>query len=100
MNVTLLSTILQTILNIIPQFTNNKEINAVISMLTQIVPVIIKEAQDLLPMVQNVIAALSSKDEITPAQMDVLKALDAQTDQGYDAIWAAYAANHPAKTGD
>jgi hypothetical protein len=97
MNATIIVSMLQTFLNIIPQITNNKEINAIIAMLIQIIPVIVKEAQDLIGPVKNIIAALSSKDDITPAQMEVLKALDAQTDQAYEDAWAAYVANHPTK---
>jgi hypothetical protein len=70
-------------------------VNTVISMLVQIVPIIAKEAQELIGPVKNIIEALSNKADITQAQMDVLKSLDAQTDKAYDDAWAAYVANHP-----
>jgi hypothetical protein len=95
MNITLIVSILQTILNLVPQLTTNKEVNTVISMLVQIVPIIAKEAQELIGPVKNIIEALSNKADITQAQMDVLKSLDAQTDKAYDDAWAAYVANHP-----
>lgn len=96
MNLTIIATVLQTILSIIPQITDSKGINKVVTMLLQIVPIIVKEAQDLLPMVQNIIAALSSKDGVTAEQLAALKALDAQVDAAFDAAVAAYLANHPA----
>lgn len=95
MNATIINALLQTILNIIPQISNNKEINAIIAMLIQIVPIVIKEAQDLIGPVKNIISALSESGDLTPAQMDVLKALDAQTDQAYEDAWSAYIASHP-----
>lgn len=97
MNLTIIATVLQTILSIIPQITDSKGINKVVTMLLQIVPIIVKEAQDLLPMVQNIIAALSSKDGVTADQIAALKALDAQVDAAFEAAVSAYLANHPAK---
>jgi hypothetical protein len=95
MNLTIISTVLQTILSIIPQITDSKGINKIVTMLLQIVPIIVKEAQDLLPMVQNIIAALSSKDGVTADQVAALKVLDAQVDAAFEQAVAAYLANHP-----
>lgn len=96
MNITVIATVLQTILAIIPQLTDSKGINKVVTMLIQIVPIAVQEAKDLLPMIQNIIAALSAKDGVTPDQLAALKALDAQVDAAFDAAVAAYLANHPA----
>jgi hypothetical protein len=95
MNLTIIATLLQMILSIIPQLTDSKGVNKVVAMLLQVVPIVVKEAQDLLPMVQNIIAALSAKDGVTPDQLAALKALDAQVDAAFDQAVAAYLASHP-----
>jgi hypothetical protein len=97
MNLTVIATVLQTILSIIPQITDSKGINKVVAMLLQILPIIVREAQGLLPMAQNIIDAISSKDGVTADQLAALKALDAQIDAAFEAAVAAYSANHPAK---
>jgi len=96
MNVTIVVTLLQTILSLIPQITDSKGVNQVVTTLLQIVPYAVKEAQQLLPMIQNIIAALSAKDGVTADHLAALKALDAQVDAAFEAAVAAYLANHPA----
>jgi hypothetical protein len=96
MNLTIVVTLLQTILSLIPQITDSKGVNQVVATLLQIVPYAVKEAQQLLPMIQNIIAALSAKDGVTADQLAALKALDAQVDAAFEAAVTAYLANHPA----
>jgi hypothetical protein len=95
MNSSVIIAVLQTILNLIPTLTDNKTINSIINMLIQIVPIVIKEAQEVMGPIKNIIEALSEKDAITDEQMAVLKALNEQVDQAYADAWDAYLASHP-----
>lgn len=64
-------------------------ITEVISALTTLIPVVIQEAQDLLPMVKSIIATLKGDSAATQAQLDALDALDKQVDDAFDAAAAA-----------
>jgi len=94
--ITLIATLLQTILSIVPQLTNSASINKVIAYLINIIPVVEQEAKDLLTPIQNIIAALSANSAATADQLATLKALDAQVDTAFEKAVAAYLANHPA----
>jgi hypothetical protein len=61
----------------------------VISILTALIPVLIKEYADLMPIVQNVITVLQQSDDITDAQWDALDAMSAQYDAEFRAALAA-----------
>jgi len=63
-------------------------IEEVIQTLVGLVPTLIKEYQDLLPEVQNIIAALRG-GPLTQAQQDALDALQAQADAAFEAAAAA-----------
>lgn len=63
-------------------------IATIIEDLIQIVPVVIKEAQDLLPVIKNIIAALQSNPASVSDQLDALDQLDAQVDAAFDAAAA------------
>lgn len=95
MNIQIIATLLQTVLSLIPSLTTSKSINNIVSTLIQLLPTVVKEAEQLLPMVQNIIAALRSNGAITPDQLTALDALDAQVDAQFEAAVAAYLANHP-----
>jgi hypothetical protein len=99
MNSSIIITVLQTVLALIPSITDNKTINSIITMLIQIVPVVVKEAQEVMGPIKNIIDALSEKDDITDEQMAVLKSLNEQVDQAYSDAWDAYLASHPDKEG-
>jgi hypothetical protein len=64
-------------------------IGQVISILTALVPVLIAEYRDLLPIVQNIISALQESDDITDSQWDALDAMSAQYDAEFTAALAA-----------
>jgi len=96
MDITIIATVLNLILGIVPQLTSSKSINSVVSLLVQLVPILTKEYQALLPIVQNIIALLQQNTAVTPAQLAALKVLDANVDSAFDAAWAAYDAAHPA----
>jgi hypothetical protein len=61
----------------------------IINLLTALIPVLIKEYKDLLPIVQNVITVLQQSDDITDAQWDALDAMSAQSDVDFRAALAA-----------
>jgi hypothetical protein len=69
-------------------------ITTILNALTQIVPLVIQEAADLLPAIKNIIAALIANSTTTAAQIAALQALDAQVDAAFEA--AATAAGDPA----
>lgn len=64
--------------------TNADLINTIITALEQIVPVLIQEYKDLVPEVQNIIAALKGTDGITQDQWNALDALEQQIDAEFD----------------
>lgn len=64
-------------------------ITAIINMLVQVLPVLVKEFQDLVPIVQNIIGALKSNTDITQAQLDALQTLEVQYDADFEGAAAA-----------
>lgn len=64
-------------------------ISKIVETLVQIVPALVSEAKALVPMVKGIIAALSSNPTTTPAQLETLKALDAQVDADFEAAATA-----------
>ena len=92
MNLTVFSTLLQTILSLIPQITSSATINQIVTMLINLIPIAVQEAQDVVPLIRNIIAALSNSSSVTPDQVAALKALDAEIDASYDAALSAYLA--------
>lgn len=78
-------TLLQTI---VPALGSSSAIAAVVNALIQIVPLLIKEYQDVLPMIKNIIAALRSNPETTAELVAQLTVLDAQVDTAFDAAVA------------
>jgi len=59
-------------------------VESIITTLIQLIPVVVKEAQDLVAPVQNIIAALRTK-AVTPAQITAMQQLDAVADAAFDA---------------
>lgn len=64
-------------------------IEKVIQLLIVLIPVVIQEYNDLLPLVQNIITALQQSSDITQAQWDALDALSTQYDADFKAALAA-----------
>lgn len=92
-----IQTLLQLIQNLLPQIgVNSRLVTTILNALIQLVPIAIQEAQDILPAIKNIIAALSANPATTTAQLATLQALDAQVDAAFEAAVAAYLANHPA----
>lgn len=61
----------------------------VINILTALIPVLIQEYKDLLPIVQNVITALQQSGDITDKQWAALDAMSAQYDAEFHSALAA-----------
>lgn len=81
--------ILALLQSIIPSLSSASAIGSIITTLTNIIPVIVKEVQDVVPMVKNIIAALKSNDAVTPEQLDQLATLDANCDAAFEAAATA-----------
>lgn len=63
-------------------------ITAIITALEAMLPTIIKEIQDVVPLVKNIIGALKDNNEITQEQLDALDALEAKLDAEFEAAVA------------
>lgn len=63
-------------------------VGMVINTLTEVVPLVVKEYQDVAPFVKNIITALKNGSEVTQDQLDQLDALEAQIDAAFDTAWA------------
>lgn len=64
-------------------------ISQIVSGLIALVPLLIKEYQDAIPFVQNVITLLKSNNQITPEQLTALDILETQIDAAFEAAAAA-----------
>lgn len=80
----LIPVILSLLETILPAINSSGTIAKIIATLVQIIPIVVKEVQDLVPMVKNIIAALKSTDGITEDQLAQLEALDAQCDADFE----------------
>lgn len=70
---------------IVPAIGANADlINTILAALEEIVPVLVQEYKDILPEVQNIIAALKGTDGITSDQWTALDALEQQIDAEFD----------------
>ena len=87
--------ILETFLTLALQATSSKQVQAIITALIAILPWAIKEAQDLVQPIRNIITVLQNNGSVTDQQMQALQALDADADQGFEDAVTAYLKNHP-----
>lgn len=62
----------------------SKVLSEVVQALVVFVPLVVQEAEDLVPMVRNIIAALRSSSGITTADLQALTMLDAECDASFD----------------
>lgn len=76
------------LLNAVAPSASASVIEKVIPLIAALIPVIIQEYHDLLPIVQNVIIALQQSDDITDAQWDALDAMSAQYDAEFNTALA------------
>lgn len=83
------SAVLALLQQLIPVIGNAGAVAKVIAALVQIIPLIIQQYNDLLPMVKNIINALSDHPASTDEQIASLKALNKQVDDAFEAAAAA-----------
>ncbi|GAB9224792.1 hypothetical protein ACFLEY_21765 [Bradyrhizobium sp. YCK136] len=85
----MLTTILSLISALVPAGTNAALIEKIVAALIQIVPVVVKEYQDLVPIVRNIIGALKADPSTTAAQLEQLQQLEVEWDADFEAAAAA-----------
>lgn len=95
MNASLVLTIINGVLSIVGTQISNQTIQAVINLLMEAVPLIIKEYKEVLPIVKNIISVLSSSDDITTEQLDQLDVLEAEIDANWNSSVDDYLKQHP-----
>jgi len=81
--------VLQMILSIAGNLSNNQQINNIITLLEQWLPTLVKEATDLVPLVQQIIDTLRGNATLTADQITAIDNLNTQTDADFDAAAAA-----------
>ncbi|SRR5260221_10435317 len=81
--------LLSVIAQIAPSLGASTQISAIIGALIEIIPALVKEVEDVVPIVKNIIDALRGNGAITPDQLAQLAALDAQVDQAFEAAATA-----------
>lgn len=85
----MLTTILSLISTLVPAGTNAALIEKIVAALIQIVPVVVKEYQDLVPIVRSIVAALKADPSTTAAQLEQLQRLEVEWDADFEAAAAA-----------
>jgi hypothetical protein len=93
-----MNAILTLILSLLPAAGNTTVVANIISALTEMIPLIIKEYTDLVPIVKNVISTLQADPTTTSAQLDTLDAMEAALDAAYETAATAAAAEDAAAT--
>lgn len=88
-------TLLLTIIAQIAGSAGATTIASIITALTNILPFLIQEVQQVVPLVQNIIAALKGNSEITPEQLGQLTTLEETYDADFEAAVAAYGPADP-----
>lgn len=82
------SSVAITVVNLLAQFlplvSSSDQIGSIITTLAQLIPVVIKEATDLVTPIKNIIASLSSNPASTLDQLAALAALDVQCDAAFE----------------
>ena len=88
--------LLTIIAQIAPSLGATSTITAIINALITIIPTVVKEVEDVVPIIKNIIAALQSNATTTPDQMAQLTTLDAQCDAAFEeAATAAQSEDNP-----
>lgn len=80
--------LLTVIAQIAPTLGAGSTITNIINTLVSLLPILVKEVQDVAPHVQNIINALRGNDNITPEQLAALDALEAKADAEFEAAAA------------
>ena len=88
----MLSTILTILVQIAGATGEASTITSIINALVGLIPTLVQEYEDLVPIVKNIIAALSANPATTADQLATLQQLDAKVDADFEAAaWAAQA---------
>lgn len=83
-------TLLLTVLAQLATTAGQTQIANIINALENILPFLIQEIQQVVPLVKNIIDALKGNSDITQDQLDALTALETQYDSDFEAAAAAY----------
>ena len=83
-----------------PMISTATAVAKAIQQLTVLVPVVVKEARELAPMVKSTIAALRGNGSITDEQLAELDAMEAKFDADFDAAAAKAEAEDAAAEGN
>lgn len=92
--ITIANTVLTLLLALIPRLTDNAAVSAVIQTLVGLVPVLVKEAREVLPQIQSIIDLLRTKD-LTMEQLDQLDAVSVEVDAAFDAAVTDFEKENP-----
>lgn len=91
-----MNAVLSLIAALLPAGANAALIEKIIEALVALIPIIMQEYKDLLPIVKNIIVAVKGDPATTAEQLDALDAMEAQLDADYEAAAAAAAAEDAA----
>jgi hypothetical protein len=91
-----MNAILSLIAMLLPAGGNAALVEKIIEALTALYPIIVREYQDLLPIVKNIITALKADPSTTATQLDALDKMEAQLDADFEAAATAAAAEDAA----
>ena len=82
-------TLLLTVLaQIAPSLHVSSSITSIITTLVELIPILVKEFQDVVPLVKNIITALRGNNAITEEQLKSLDDLEAKIDAEFEAAAA------------
>lgn len=90
MDIATIGLVLNILLQLVSGISDNKTVQKVIDLLEQWLPVVLKEAQDLVPVVMGIISTLQGNDVLEPADVARIDALNAQVDADFDAASARF----------
>lgn len=96
MNTTMIVMVLTALLSALQSLgVNSQTVANVINLLIAIVPTLVKEYEDAVPIVKNIISLLKSSGQLTDEQMAELDTQEAKIDADWEKASADYDANHP-----
>lgn len=84
MSVQLIGTILQIILSIAGSVSNSTTIDNIIKTLSQFLPILLQEAEDLIPVVDQIIDLLKGNNNLTDEQIANVEALNKKSDDDFE----------------
>lgn len=93
---TTLNALMTTLTTVSPFLKGTGTVGTIISVIGEVLPIVVKEAQDLAPIISNIISVLRDDAEITPDQLAALDAFEAVIDADFDDAAAMALANDAA----